>query len=148
MRFPIFVLATFSVFLTLALGACASGPEPELGFDTVELGGRATDNLTPDDDAAEAVGSSGFAGQLPASFPKSLPVPASSSVVRTANGSVTFGTEDSAEGVRGDLERQLARAGWSSTGTSNGGMEYRSGARTVSIRFTEEADRTLIRYQY
>ncbi len=134
--------------VAISLHGCAKEPEPEAEFETVEVGGRATDNLTPEDDVAESVASHGLTSQLPAGFPTDVPLPASSSVLATGRGSVTFGTEDSAASVRADLEDQLARAGWASTSNFEAGAKYTKGARSISVAFTEEADRTLIRYRY
>lgn len=131
-----------SVLLCFGIFAC--GPEPEpLEMETVELGAGPTDQLTAEDDAVESVaGSSGLA--LPAGFPAELPVPPSASIVSSARGRTTFGTEDDAERAQAQLERELERAGWSTAGD---GRFSRNGA-SVRITFEPQAERTLVVYRY
>ncbi len=140
---PLLTALLALTILTLAAG-CTPRPEEEAEFETVEIGAGPTDNLRPDDDQAETLGASGFAGQLPADFPSDLPVPPSSSVIKTASGAVSFGTEDSAETSRSELQIKLLRAGWAELDEG----QFTKGTRSVRIEFTSSDTRTVVRYTY
>ncbi len=136
-----------TLLMTALLVQAACAPKAEAPtLETVEVGAGPTDNLRPDQDSTErALGAGGLSGQLPSAFPPELPVPASASVLGTSANSVTFATEDQAERVKAQLQRELGRAGWQQDGSTS---RYQKGPRSVTITFTEKAERTTIVYRF
>lgn len=139
-RAPIAVL--LALFAVISAIGCAPEPEP-LEMETVELGAGPTDQLTADNDAVEsATGSSGLA--LPADFPEGLPIPPSASLLASARGRATFGTEDPLERARAQLERELQRTGWAPDGEDR----FVRDGQSVRITFEPQAERTLVVIRY
>ena len=143
--------------LAAACGACKDTETPRVEvrrgeLETVEVAPPPDALVDVERDVKERRRAEGFAGVLPAGFPRALPLPPQASLVdqgRSGGGAwVELLVPRRPAAVRGPYLQQLAAAGWSATPTGSDAWQLRRGGSALHLTLRAQGPSTRLRLAY
>jgi len=135
--------------LVAMTAACAQETRPSGELRTEEVAPPIDELLTTEFDERGRTRGPEVSGVLPPGFPADLPLYVPSSIVDLGDSGggwryVTIFAPDPEHRVSAQMKRQVGQAGWS----SDDGLSWGNGARSVRLHFDDAAAGTEVRIEY